>query len=63
MGDGAAWEETHGSLLVLAGNAVFRTIAQSNYFDLTTRSLATDNYPALAAEIARATIDGAGAGP
>ena len=58
VGDEAAWESTHGSLVVRAGNLIFRTVASSIYYQGAPGSgkLVTEQHPEQAGEVARAVL-------
>lgn len=59
VGDEAAWESTHGSLAVRAGNLIFRTVASSTYYQGEPGSgeVVTEQHPEQAAEIARTVLE------
>jgi hypothetical protein len=53
VGDAASWESTYSSLVVLSGQVVFRTIANSSWYDGGVKRV---QLPEKAAEIARAAL-------
>ena len=63
VGDEAAWESSHGSLVVRAGTLVFRAVAYRSHYEIDTASRAsgqgetiTQQSPEKAAAIARAAL-------
>lgn len=60
IGDDAAWESSHGSLVVRAGTLVFRAVAYRSHYEIDPASgqgeTVTHQYPDKAAAVARAAL-------